>query len=70
MTCDVCDKVIDRENGDEYNAGRWVGYCNECKDNGKGPEKDQNLFWENECANGERLDGLDGEGEELLMSMF
>ena len=39
-------------------------YCEKCKTVGK--EKDFKLFFENETKNGEDLDDLDGEGQDLI----
>lgn len=65
MKCDFCRN----ENENDLIFGRWIAYCEKCKDKG-GKQKDRDLFWKNECCNGERLDGLDGEGCEMLEKMM
>lgn len=48
--CDVCGK-----HEVEY-FGRWVGYCQECKDNGKGPDRDRGLVVDNELSGSDIYD--------------
>lgn len=64
MTCDNCGN----KNESEFIYGRWIIYCEKCKESGK--RKNQELFFDNECCNGERLDGLDGEANEMLLEMM
>jgi hypothetical protein len=65
MKCDFCNN----ENEDDLIAGRWIFYCKKCENKG-GKAEDEKQFWENECCNGERLDNLDGEGQEMILDMF
>lgn len=62
-TCDFCGNT----NEEQFIYGRWIIYCEQCADKG-GKQKDFDHFWENECANGQRLDGLDGEASEMILN--
>jgi len=64
MTCDICNK----ESGDDIILGRWLAYCNKCKEIGK--QKDWDLTYENEVSprlDSGDIDDMDGELEEMIM---
>lgn len=61
-TCDYCKNT----NENDLIAGRWIFYCKKCENKG-GKQKDYDLFFENECAGGERLDNLDSQAEQMIL---
>lgn len=66
QTCDYCGN----ENSDDFIFGRWIIYCEKCKDNG-GQDRDRELFMDNEVKPDlSNLDELDGEGQDLAFDML